>query len=212
MGMNNSDFLSDAVALDLGKSGVKVAETLEIEVGDEWWRLINAADVSTVRAYQGRRHPSPVIVGGKINLTTYTTQMSLASGSTYSKPTTTDQPFTGIAFTDDMSPLYYTIHHERGTNAYFIATLFNANGTFIKTIQGYDTSSAIVGYGTFWDNVNKRIMVTYSNSPRTDHLYATITANAFSFAIGATYNVTTSGYTQPKVFPEQPNSIYTLFK
>lgn len=210
--MNNSDFLSDAVALDLGKSGVKVAETLEIQVGEEWWRLINAADVSTVRAYQGRRHPSPVIVGGELNLTTYTNQVSLASGSTYNKPTTTDQPFTGIAFTDDMSPLYYTIHHERGTSAYFIATLFNANGTFIKTIQGYNTSAAIVGYGTFWDNVNKRIMVTYYNPSRTDHLYATITANAFSFAIGATYNVSTSGYTQPKVFPEQPNSIYTLFK
>lgn len=66
--MNNADFLSDAVALDLGKSGVKVAETLEIQVGEEWWRLINAADVATVRAYQGRREASPVIVGGEIHL------------------------------------------------------------------------------------------------------------------------------------------------
>ena len=68
MGMNNADFLSDAVALDLGKSGVKVAETLEIQVGEEWWRLINAADVSTVRAYQGRQFPDPIVVGGKILL------------------------------------------------------------------------------------------------------------------------------------------------
>lgn len=66
--MNNADFLSDAVALDLGKSGVKVAETLEIQVGEEWWRLINAADVSTVRAYQGRRVSEPVVVGGEIHL------------------------------------------------------------------------------------------------------------------------------------------------
>lgn len=66
--MNNADFLSDAVALDLGKSGVKVAETLEIQVGEEWWRLINAADVSTVRAYQGRRFQDPIISDGELHL------------------------------------------------------------------------------------------------------------------------------------------------
>ena len=35
--MNKSDFISDVVALDLGKSGVKVAETLEININNEWW-------------------------------------------------------------------------------------------------------------------------------------------------------------------------------
>lgn len=62
--MNKSDFISDAVALDLGKSGVKVAETIEMQIGDEWWRLINSAEIHTAQTYTKRRaKPSPYTPG-----------------------------------------------------------------------------------------------------------------------------------------------------
>jgi len=58
--MNKSDFISDAVALDLGKSGVKVAETLEIKVGDEWWNLINSKEQANLYTFTKRREkPAP---------------------------------------------------------------------------------------------------------------------------------------------------------
>lgn len=52
--MNKSDFISDAVALDLGKSGVKVAETLEIEVDEEWWNLINSKEQANLYTFTRR--------------------------------------------------------------------------------------------------------------------------------------------------------------
>lgn len=62
--MNKSDFISDAVALDLGKSGVKVAETLELKVGDEWWNLINSNDTPTVSVFDKRMVPPPLVSEG----------------------------------------------------------------------------------------------------------------------------------------------------
>ena len=65
--MNKSDFISDAVALDLGKSGVKVAETLEMQIGNEWWRLINSSEPTTLSVFDRREGMQPAVVGGVLS-------------------------------------------------------------------------------------------------------------------------------------------------
>ena len=210
--MNNSDFLSDAVALDLGKSGVKVAETLEIEVGDEWWRLINAADVTDAQVFQKRRTPDPVIEGGEIKLASYKTNLIPAgSGSTVSN--NLNGPFSGMAFvTGEDNPLFYTVYHELSTGNFPLAAIYNSEGTLVKTIASYKTSAVAQLFDAFWDNTNQRILAVAVDGSYIRTTYAAITATEFKSA-GVSYKSTlSSGYVPSKVFPECQESIYTLFQ
>lgn len=114
--MNNSDFLSDAVALDLGKSGVKIAETLEIEVNNEWWRLINASDVTEASVFSNRRFIDPVIIGDEIHLEGNLKELGIiypfrASEFTYQKSSVVVVPEAGA------QPVYCYLGHRR-TDSY----------------------------------------------------------------------------------------------
>jgi len=212
--MNKSDFISDAVALDLGKSGVKVAETLEIEVGKEWWNLVNSANPTEVQAYNNRQFPEPIISGGEIHLAQKKIDVG-AIGNAYNRVT---QPLCNMAWVGpEMTPYYFSVHHDIAAGAMY-CYVFDTHGELINTITLGGMNSYFTLYGAFWDHTNQRIImqVYYSTSSTSwdwRSFFCAINSTGFSYA-GSLREPTSSvaGYTQPKVFAEKPGSIYTLFK
>ena len=210
--MNKSDFISDAVALDLGKSGVKVAETLEIEVGREWWRLINSANITVAQVFDNRQLAEPVVSGGEINLAPMIKDIGA-----FGKPKDTlAAPFSGIAWDKEtMTPFFYTLSNDSYVGGDVIVRVFNKDGDLINSITGTDTTSFVL-LGAFWDHVNQRIIVCLnypSNSRPFMGISCGLTSESTSYwGPSYTWSGMSSVYPQPKVFAEAPNYIYCLFK
>lgn len=208
--MNKSDFISDAVALDLGKSGVKVAETLEIEVGNEWWRLINSENTSTVQVFQNRQKTAPIISGGQLHLGEWQKKIGPA-GHNYNMRTF---PTAFMAYKETgegMSPYYVTVYQNKTDGKVPFCKVFNAQSELVNTITSpYGASSYSLRNG-FWDHVNQRILsvVLISNTRWT--FWSNLDGTIFAYA-GQTSGDCDFGYGQPKVFPETPECIYILFK
>lgn len=214
--MNKSDFISDAVALDLGKSGVKVAETLEIEVGKEWWNLVNSANLTEAQTYNNRQFQEPIISGGEIHLAPKKIDVG-AIGKVYNRVT---QPVFNMAWVgSEMTPYYFSIHHDReavvnGTPAAIMyCYVFDTDGELINTITLSGINSSFSLYGAFWDHTNQRIIMQVSYSSNLQSYVCAINSTGFSYAGTTSASAgSIAGYIQPKVFAESPGSIYTLFK
>lgn len=221
--MNNSDFLSDAVALDLGKSGVKVAETLEIEVGEEWWRLINAAAVTGGTVYQRRAAAEPVVSGGEIHLDGLTE---------YRGPTF--PPYIGstgdwglirsacAVGKDPSNGLFYGVigqydarySYKMGSRPIF--RVFNASGEQVGDDVNLTDEYFYPEYWIFWDAVNSRFIVTCRNVSYTLVVaYVGLPNGSFSY-VGYTYNSARPWQylTEIKTFlePEVSNYVYSLMR
>jgi hypothetical protein len=203
MGMNNADFLSDAVALDLGKSGVKVAETLEIQVGEEWWRLINAADVSTVRAYQGRRVNEGAISGGEMDLSGFTRAGLQMRGDW---DTSTLPLGRAHVCMNGETPLYYSVAYHHATK-YGYFRVWSDTQELVNQQISNTTSQAPENdlEGSYFDSVNNRIVSGYGNR---GCYYSLSTGTAAIF-----YSVAakSSDLWTIETFPEAPGTIYSFF-
>lgn len=168
--MNNSDFLSDAVALDLGKSGVKVAETLEIEVGNEWWRLINAADVTGARMYQGRQLPDPIVVGGKILLGDLASRRGIALPPANTAATPWKYQLPGVTGFLTNGTMFYAILAQYaawgGIGSPIVPRLrvYAEDGTVIGTSAASAYDSSLVPNVLLWDAVNKTLIGVVTNA------------------------------------------------
>ncbi|MCW1713252.1 MULTISPECIES: hypothetical protein [Synergistaceae] len=206
--MNKSDFISDAVALDLGKSGVKVAETLEIEVGNEWWNLINSADVPNNKTVFDLRKDFKVVVGDTMDVTELSNKTSTGggSGSQYSASNT----YSGNIYMGGDN-IAYTFTAFQQYNAFYLL-IFDKDSEICNSLM----SSGWSGYwglkGAFWDSVNSRIVTIFAknSSPRFGVLYAEVSSSSLSSAT-ATLNPISSGFSQIKTFQEVPDSVYSLF-
>ncbi len=215
--MNNSDFLSDAVALDLGKSGVKVAETLEIEVGEEWWRLINAADATDATTFYNRRFIDPIVVGDEILLNnTIQEQGIIYPMYSEGKSFNVYQKAAAVAIVgEDKKPIYCFYGHKR-TDAYGGA--FTLGQYPILRVQQED--GTVLGVYNpsvnmqkvqflFWDSVNSRFLAVSHNGSTFSRIVG-INANGTGIAGG-----TTSGTYEPSLdvrsFIEKSGYAYSLF-
>jgi len=197
MGMNNSDFLSDAVALDLGKSGVKVAETLEIEVGSEWWRLINAAAVTEGKFYKERNLSEPVIVGDTI----YTESIHQEAGVI---PQTSIDPILFTAINGDVISIWYC---KAGIGQ--IYAINHTTGVMWKHARTGSSSSYTSGM-CYWDAPNARIVYVQKGSS-TASFFGSL--DVYGIELSNTY---TSGsfdtdFYKVVQFPEIPNDVYSLW-
>ncbi len=205
--MNNADFLSDAVALDLGKSGVKVAETLEIQVGEEWWRLINAADVSTVRAYQGRALPTPTVVDGVLYLDSLS-RSTMPIESTWELPFAHKQKIHTITYND--TQYYYSLSSvlKMSYGTLGRARLVVWTNAAVLANSSFNTSAeSLANYGcVFWDNANNRIIAGYD----TRMLVYTVGVG-MSSPVYVDSTLISSDFWCTDVFPENPEYIYSFF-
>ena len=220
MGMNNADFLSDAVALDLGKSGVKVAETLEIQVGEEWWRLINAADVSTVRAYQGRQFPDPIVVGGKILLEDFASRRGIAlppANNTsnpwkYQMPGVTGFLTNGTMFHAIMAQ--YSSWNGTGTSPVPRLRVYTENGAVLGTAAASsgDSAPTLVPNALLWDGVNRVLIGVVTNVGNTQSRFYGGGTDGASFALsGGYFNQNVAEFRDAKTFLEDQAAIYSVF-
>lgn len=208
MTMNNSDFLSDAVALDLGKSGVKVAETLEIEVGTEWWRLINAADVTDAAIYSHRYMLPPPVSEGKLHLGGFEslTKVMDPDAKWNFKQTRHGRVHTIVV---NNEPYFYSVGCTSTMSgdpaSYGEFRVWDAAGNTIVskrlTANSYDDNFRT---GAYWDNVNSRFVVSWKQT------YAFNLAGAQVFYSGNAFNMASDFWTV-EVFPESPGAIYSFF-
>ncbi len=204
--MNNADFLSDAVALDLGKSGVKIAETLEIEVGDEWWRLINAAAVTDARVYDARRKPSSLVDAGTIDLS------SLVYGKKIGKANASSMPKNGpfiFKFANGNIVLLYTFM----SGTYLTLTGHNITKDTTWTVGPIATYHS-TPWAVFFDGARDRIGYSYASvSPR---IYCrTLDEDGASTTLytsgGYYYESPSADYYGTFSLPEEPTKSYSIF-
>jgi phage-related protein len=224
--MNNADFLSDAVALDLGKSGVKVAETLEIQVGEEWWRLINAADVTDVTKFNYRAAADPVVVGGKLLLSDFSVRslpLLHQSKQADKTPPVDAQPPMGVfcSLDGETANIIGTVTYPY-TTTYQIHSAVRLNNTFNHRaiLRGSTYTSDIVSptieLCSFWDAVNARFVNAYQTTNATGNMYTGI---VFSPADGAvTYNISAASAAlyrkllDVQCFSHAPDTVYKVYR
>ncbi len=215
MGMNNSDFLSEAVALDLGKSGVKVAETLEIQVGDEWWRLINAAAVTEGSIYNSRRFVDPIIVGDEIHIE----GMLQDQGITYPLYDGSGlQKASAVGITgDDKIPIYCFLGAKRadayGANyqlGYWpIIRVQKEDGTVLGEYNPSASYRHHVHF-LFWDSVNARFIGVLHNASNSCFALG-MTVDGTAITMSSTRSGTYAPSRDVKAFLEKPGYVYSLF-
>ena len=207
--MGRYNEFSDDVVNALSSGALKVVEALEIEdPTGTWWRLIQAKDETTARVFLNRRLPGPVIAGGQILLTNKTADLP-AAGQLYNS--NTRQPVVNMAFYgENMTPYYFVVYHERGTHNVFVGVVFDQDGNVVHNISPFGSYSVYTLNGAFLDHANQRILVSYKYSNETRTAVASLFGASFAYA-GSSYYGTDAGYHWPKVFPEDPYKIYTLF-
>ncbi len=229
--MNNSDFLSDAVALDLGKSGVKVAETLEIQVGEEWWRLINAADVMDARVFQKRFPSEPIVVGGEIHLDGMSRNIGHIfrpnTGGTGDYVTQQKCVAIGVDALGEFVFASFGSADNTGSRSYAASNhglpsfrVYDADGTLKGEVARAIPMSSGVNYWDyhlFWDGVNSRFIgVTrgMGSAPYSEEIWTHSTpVNGSSYSGGSTpsYFAGNSKLHELKTFLEMPDKAYSIF-
>lgn len=202
--MNNSDFISGAVALDLGKSGVKIAETLEIEVAGDWWNLVNSSgDTTTLKTFYKRSTTPPPSPEGVISLAYLKTDMHSIGAPSF----TEEEPVNVIAWVgEDRIPYSLTCMFNGNTPT---VAIMDNDGNLIRTVAG--NTIAHDSIKAMWDYVNQRIIFasTYSSTFVWESAWGSNTMGAYSnpntsfdfpYAIGS-----------PVSFFECPANLYTPF-
>lgn len=202
--MNNSDFLSDAVALDLGKSGVKVAETLEIQVGEEWWRLINAAAVTDGKFFNNRSLPVPAIVGGTIHLGGFTKselQMSGGWNPDY------ERFFRIHTIVVNDVPYFYSLAYDMGQTSASDSPRFRVWGEAEEYVNYTAAASVTIANSkcAYYDSANNRIV----GSIGTKGVYHVIGSGTYATFYQSANK--SSDFWTVEVFPEIPDVIYSFF-
>ncbi len=202
MAMNNADFLSDAVALDLGKSGVKVAETLEIQVGEEWWRLINAADVTEGTTFEKRRKPNSHIVADTIDLSELVTEAKI--GKKNASLTPKFKPKTFKFANGDVVVLYVT---TSGSNITW--TGHNVTQGTTWTIGPQTTTE--FNYSVFFDGARDGICFSFQYA---SYQYLRVVNSNGGVIASSTVKYTpapSSDYYNTFSLPEYPMKSYSIF-
>ncbi len=213
--MNKSDFISDAVALDLGKSGVKVAETLEVQIGDEWWRLINSAEPLTTKSFVRRMENDISVEEGVMDLSSLTSSFSSAgSGSTIDKGGNVRSLFIQIKQGEGEADLpCVAVIFRRFNSTALDGRIYNLDGSLYKSVSGSASEYTWASRSAVWDYVNQRV-VMFDRSPDSlsyNRVYyfgltdASITLNSYI----SSYPTFSSDF---KSFPECPEKIYRLYR
>lgn len=208
--MNKSDFISDAVALDLGKSGVKVAETLEIQIGDEWWRLINSAEPITLSVFDYREELPPLTSEGFLDVSDMASirQNSDVATRTVRNPITTAKFANG-----DIVVIYL------GAIAYDANVGYNAVKVFgVNLTQNLTWTVAIIArisdphYPVYYDPIiDKLVVTTRHTSPysRRAVTFDSLGNNSASSQSG--YFDASAGYYKTYSITEAPEKAYSVF-
>lgn len=226
----HEDFFAEAVKEDLGKSGIKVAETVEIEGPSEWYRLISSASPATVRGYTSRIFPEPVIQEGSFDLgfvlsePFYTQGSGIASAIDPQSHTIADimnkELVNKFMIFEDvegvLTPRIVTIYKvaRSGTSYYdTYVRVHNLDGTERHTFnvfQASDSSSYVILTG-FWDHTNQRIIFSKGYWTGVKQAVYGVLGNSSLVNAGNTGVFTVSNLHEVQVFPECPEKIYSLF-
>ena len=203
----HEDFFAEAVKEDLGKSGIKVAETLEIQKGPtEWWRLISSASPATVRGYIERRIPEPLIDGGTLDLSTLGMDGILAYTHGSFK-TFADMERPQVFWFSDGSKVLAQV--SRGLMR---AYNFTTETEWEKPMTVYSSVSRVYGPWMYFDYVNNRILTKRSTALTSGRTVQTWDkdGNQLSYSTASVNHVHASAYAF-RSFPEEPSKIYSLF-
>lgn len=202
MAMNNSDFLSDAVALDLGKSGVKIAETLEIEVENEWWRLINAADVTDAKVFNKRTFPQGAVEGGELKLGNLSSK-GLQMSQGWDAATVHNNRIHCIKV--DEVVYYYALTYEKRIQEAYLRVWTDTEEIAKVLLTAYSYSASLLK-GAYYDFANNRIVAAY----RTRCGYYSFSTSSGTPSIRAS-SIKSSDFYTTETFPEAPGAIYSFF-
>lgn len=219
--MNKSDFISDAVALDLGKSGVKVAETLEMNVGGEWWRLINSAEPMTIKGFVKRIELGVDINEGEMDISPISTVFETAGEGTYSdQGGNTHSMIVRVKQGEGESDLIrlYVMHKNKNRISNYEkikAFMYQMDGTLEKSYTEYSIGALyyVKNSVAFWDYVNQRAILVFLATNISSY-------NKIFYADASGTGVIASSYlgylpvqsTEVKTFLEAPEKIYSLFR
>ena len=209
------DFLNEAVRQDLGKSGIKVAETLEIQTAPtEWWRLISSASPATVRGFVQRREPLPLIDGGEVHLEGVNLSVPMSYPYTAFTSGLADMESPQIAWGSDGCKIIFTITRS-GTNA--TLRVFNdvAEAEWTAEVPPYDPPEKRHGPWGYFDYVNNRLLVRRYSGSGTTRRYTVETWDPYGVK-NSTSSLTTGTHMlttvyQFRSFPEEPTKVYSVF-
>lgn len=207
------DFLNEAVRQDLGKSGIKVAETVEIQrTQSEWWRLISSASPATVRGFAKRHLPVPIIEGDAINVDPFSVSFPMLGQGAI--PESSARPVSCFAWKDGVTYIVQAYGYkiqDGGAPAYEVQ-VHTQDGAHYKTITVSTTLdlSTFKLYGVFWDNVNQRIITLFTSKNKIWCQEGSLGASSMIYRIGS--GSPSAGVGEPKVFEESPNDIYNIFR
>lgn len=211
--MNKSDFISDAVALDLGKSGVKVAETLEIEVDGEWWNLINLSEERTHAVYDKRILNQPEITEDNISVVPISENKSLTVGvDGYSYTEKSSAIGVNFAITSEGQRIAFENLTGEGLSVAAVSYLryHNITNDTYQTVNGGYTYSWKKNLGCWFDSVNQVIIWAAYFSSQFHFMYANLDGTQKTKFI-IVRSLTPHVY-DIKTFPEVTSgAVYSLF-
>lgn len=209
----HDDFLNEAVRQDLGKSGIKVAETLELNVNDEWYRLISSASPAVVRGYDLRFSKEVVIGEGIMDVTPLTNNFKgIGTGSPAERNIGVRSIL--VMIKQGGSPDIPCIASiTRGvTSRNWIANIYKMDGTVLKEFLPLSHNVGWAPRGIIWDYVNQVGILFFRDWDVSGN-------HVFYFSMsGTTVTDTTYINNFPSTsaayhsFPECPEKIYTLFR
>ncbi|MEK0452418.1 MAG: hypothetical protein AGIKBDMD_00349 [Synergistaceae bacterium] len=214
--MNKSDFISDAVALDLGKSGVKVAETLEININNEWWNFINSSEQMSLSVYNKREKAPPLITGDIMDISGMN-KIRVAENNT---PKTTRNPmFTAIFANGDTVVLNgSTVKPNTVTNP----TYFEDRTLQILNMNSQTTSAVTLAIRkgdpwlpVYYDPIVNAICCCYRYYFMSSYRWYVVQINSNGQVISNTYVSTSAAYSanyfMTYCLPEAPQKVYAIF-
>ena len=213
--MNKSDFISDAVALDLGKSGVKVAETLEMQIGDEWWNLINSSISTAVPVYDRREETPPLAEGDILDLSGIGKTRVLANAV----PKTTRNPlFTAIFESGDVVVVNGgAIRPNTSINGTYFedrdVQITNMSTKKSKTLM-FNTRKADPWLPVYYDPVINSICCCYRYYFQSSYRWYVVLIDSNGETSSSYVSINTShsaNYFMSYSLPEAPQKVYAIF-
>lgn len=211
--MNKSDFISDAVALDLGKSGVKVAETLEIEADGEWWRLINSSKSTSLPVFDHREEAPPLTSDGVIDVSGMS-KIRVTENAT-NKDVYTPM-FTALFANGDEVFIYCSSRGIYPSNtSYSLLKIRGINKTQNVTwTKEYVIEKNDKCYPIYFDPIINAIVITYRFNYSGSRRYAVL-VNSVGTTLESPYIATTAiastDFFKTFSLPEGQGKVYSMF-
>lgn len=210
----HDDFLNSAVRQDLGKSGIKIAETLELNIGYEWYRLISSAKPAVVRGYDYRFSKEVVFDEGTMDVTPLSRRFKgIGTGQINDKGRGVVS-LLAMVKQDGAPDIPCIASITRGiTSQNWYATIYKMDGTALKEFSPLSHNVSLPPRGLVWDYINQLGILFFRAGVNTS------SNNVFYFSMSGT-TVTNTTYinnfpstsAEYRSFPECPEKIYTLFK